>query len=138
MIKIAKTRDELIACWPLMHELRYDVAMEDYLLMYEDMKAEGYNIAYLTDNNEIVSCAGFRINTTLFRGKFLYVDDLVTATKHRSKQYGDRIMSWLKNCAIENRCKHITLNSGAQRYAAHKFYLNQGFVIEPHRFTINL
>lgn len=138
MIKIAKNQDDYAKCWPTMHELRTDISYVDYLEMLENMEAEGYIMAYI-ENEGVVACvAGFRINTVLYRGRFLYVDDLVTARNFRSLKLGAKMMDWLKAYAKENGCNNLSLHSGGQRSSAHKFYFNQGFSLLPHRFNIEL
>lgn len=138
MIKIAETEQEFIDCYACMHELRDHLALDEYLAMLKVMVGEGYELAYLAVEGEVVACAGFHMQTTLFMGKYLYVDDLVTCSAHRSQQYGARMMDWLKVYGVENGCVHLTLCSGVQRFSAHKFYLNQGFKIASHYFAQKL
>lgn len=136
MIKIAETNDELVACYAIVHELREQVLLEDYLAMLT--QNDGYQLAYLEVDGQVVCCAGFHIQPTLFMGRYMYVDDLVTGAAHRSKQYGEQMMDWLKAHAMDADCEHLTLCSGVQRFSAHKFYLNQGFRIASHYFSQKL
>lgn len=138
MIKIAETREEFVACHSVVHELRTHRALEEYLEMLEVGKAEGYRLVYLQVEGEVVACAGFHIQTTLFLGKYMYVDDLVTAEKQRSKRYGEKMLDWLKVYARNEGCENLTLCSGVQRFDAHRFYLNQGFKIASHYFSQEL
>lgn len=138
MIRIAETKQEFIACFPIVYELRAHRELEEYLAMLEVGRDEGYRLVYLTVDGEIVACAGYHIQTTLFLGKHMYVDDLVTGEAHRSKQYGARMLDWLKAQARDEGCANLTLCSGVQRFAAHKFYLNQGFDIASHYFSQKL
>ena len=66
----------------------------------------------------------------------MYVDDLVTDTAVRSTGAGKFIMDWLKNHTREHGCKQLHLDSGVQRFAAHKFYLREGFELNSHHFGI--
>lgn len=138
MIKIAKSQDEIMACFPVMHELRVHVGMDDYMAMFAVGKDEGYTLAYIEVEGNIVACAAFHIQTTLFLGKYMYVDDLVTSANHRSKQYGGKMLDWLKEYARGEGCENLTLCSGVQRFDAHRFYLNQGFSIASHYFSQKL
>ena len=45
-------------------------------------------------------------------------------------------MDWLKCHARENECEQIHLDSGVQRFPAHRFYLREGFDIASHHFSI--
>lgn len=138
MIKIAETEDELVACYAIVHELRDHLSLDEYLAMLGVMHGEGYKLAYLQVDEQVVCCAGFHMQTTLFMGKYMYVDDLVTGAAHRSLQYGAQMMDWLKAYARDVGCVHLTLCSGVQRFDAHKFYLNQGFRIASHYFSQKL
>ena len=58
------------------------------------MEKDGYKLAYIREEANIVAVAGYRINTNLFMGKHLYIDDLVTAESQRSKGYGENLLPW--------------------------------------------
>ena len=102
------------------------------------MQAEGYHLAYTLENNEIVALAGYRVYTNLFMGKHLYVDDLVTSNKFRSKGYGEKMIRWLREKAKKYECDYFHLDSGTQRSRAHKFYFMQGLSIASYHFSENL
>lgn len=138
MIKIAQTKQEYIDCFPCVNELRKHLSIDEYLQMLELGQAEGYRLAYLSVAGAVVACAGFHMQTTLFMGKYMYVDDLVTSEAHRSQQYGAQMVDWLKDYAVKNECLHLTLCSGVQRFSAHKFYLNNGFKIASYYFAQEL
>jgi GNAT superfamily N-acetyltransferase len=97
----------------------------------------GYKLAYVWDG-EVKAVAGFRISECLAWGKFLYVDDLVSKSSDRSKGYGGALFDWLVKHAKENGCAAFHLDSGVQRFAAHRFYLNKRMIIEAHHFALNL
>ncbi|WP_286268648.1 GNAT family N-acetyltransferase [Thalassotalea hakodatensis] len=95
----------------------------------------GYNIVYVKDNGKVLAVAGFVIGEKLAWGKYLYVDDLVTNEAFRSAGIGHDILTWLEEFAKEQGCSQLHLDSGVQRYSAHKFYLREGFVIASHHFS---
>ncbi|OKY25838.1 GNAT family N-acetyltransferase [Thalassotalea sp. PP2-459] len=95
----------------------------------------GYNIVYVKDNGKVLAVAGFVIGEKLAWGKYLYVDDLVTNEAFRSAGVGHDILTWLEEFAKEQGCSQLHLDSGVQRYSAHKFYLREGFVIASHHFS---
>jgi GNAT superfamily N-acetyltransferase len=66
----------------------------------------------------------------------LYVDDLVTAERHRSTGAGTRMLDWLKAHALALGRRQLQLDSGVQRFGAHRFYLREGFHISSHHFAI--
>jgi GNAT superfamily N-acetyltransferase len=102
------------------------------------MEKDGYKLAYIREEANIVAVAGYRINTNLFMGKHLYIDDLVTAESQRSKGYGENLLSWLRELAISEGCSYLHLDSGTHRGRAHKFYFEQGFTIASYHFSEQL
>ena len=71
-------------------------------------------------------------------GKALYVDDLVTDEAARSSGVGAAMMGWLVTHAREAGCAELHLDSGVQRYGAHRFYLTQRMNITSHHFALRL
>lgn len=135
MIKEAKSDDDIMRCFPVLSQLRKHLLKEDFTALIQDMFREGYRLAWLEKRGEVVCVAGFRITTTLFMGKNLYVDDLVTHEAHRSKGYGAELLEWLRTLALDNSCKFFHLDSGTQRDRAHKFYFSQGMTISTFHFS---
>jgi GNAT superfamily N-acetyltransferase len=78
------------------------------------------------------------ISESLAWGKFLYIDDLVSKSGDRSKGYGGELFDWLIDYARAENCQQLTLDSGVQRFAAHRFYLRRRMEITSHHFTIKL
>lgn len=97
----------------------------------------GYQVAYIEKEGKILSVAGFVIGEKLAWGKHIYVDDFVSNEEHRSYGAGRTMMKWLRSFAQENGCQQMHLDSGVQRYMAHKFYLREGFIIASHHFSIS-
>ena len=137
-ISLAADDQEIQSCYAVMAELRPHVAREEFLQrVRRQMEAAGYGLAYLTDG-EVKAVAGFRVSECLAWGKFLYVDDLVSKDGERSKGYGGELFDWLVGHAREQGCDQFHLDSGVQRFAAHRFYLNRRMSIEAHHFGLKL
>lgn len=136
--KIAKTDNEISRCFDVMLELRSHLIKETFLPTVRDMESEGYQLAYIQDDDKVVAVAGYRIYSNLFMGKHLYVDDLVTADAERSKGYGQQLTDWLRDVAVSEGCRVFHLDSGTHRGRAHKFYFEQGFTIASYHFSQTL
>jgi GNAT superfamily N-acetyltransferase len=95
---------------------------------------EGYRIAYIGDRRLAWSVLGFRIQTFVFSGKTLKIDDLVTLDGHENKGYASILFRWTKDYALQENCDHICLDSGFHRHQAYRFYLNHGLAIESLHF----
>jgi hypothetical protein len=70
-----------------------------------------------------VGGGGYRIMESLYAGRFCYVDDLVTDQTARSLGYGGALFDWLVAEARAAGCGRLELDSGVQRFDAHRFYL---------------
>jgi GNAT superfamily N-acetyltransferase len=133
-IRIATTDSEITACCPVMRELRPHVAEEDFLSRIRAQEESGYVLAYVEESFGPVAVAGFRVGESLGRGRFLYVDDLVTLSTHRSKGYGAALLSWLEEYAREKNCGQLHLDSGVEREDAHRFYRREGMEVVSFHF----
>ena len=69
---------------------------------------------------------------------FCYVDDLVTDESERSLGYGGALFDWLVAEARAEGCGKLELDSGVQRFAAHRFYLTKRMIISSHHFSLEL
>ncbi|MFH1552992.1 MAG: GNAT family N-acetyltransferase [Candidatus Omnitrophota bacterium] len=85
-----------------------------------------------------MAVAGFRFSECLAWGKIMYVDDLVTDENHRSKGYGDKLVDWLMEFAKKNECGQFHLDSGVQRFLAHRFYFRKALTISGYHFEVKL
>ena len=138
MIKIAHTAQEITASYPVLEQQRTHLIIESFVDQVQDLIAHGYILAYLEDRGQVVSVAGFKIDRNLYAGKHLYVEDLVTLDTMRSRGYGEAMMDWLLDYARNHQCQVLHLDSGVQRFAAHRFYLKQRMDIVSHHFLIKL
>ena len=137
-VALAVEDEEILSCYAVMSELRPHVAREEFLpRVRRQMEAAGYKLAYLADG-EVKAVAGFRVSECLAWGKFVYVDDLVSRDGERSKGYGGELFDWLVGYAAGQGCDQFHLDSGVQRFAAHRFYLNRRMFIEGHHFSLRL
>ncbi|HSC66814.1 MAG TPA: GNAT family N-acetyltransferase [Cellvibrio sp.] len=137
-IQLASTTDEITACFPVIAELRPQLSFEKYIDLVARMhKNHGYELAYVDDNG-VKSVAGIRIAEWLYSGKYLEIDDLITADGERSKGYGAALFDWVVNYAREQECVQVRLVSGVQRVDAHRFYQSRGMTFEAKYFSIIL
>ena len=134
-ISLARTDNEIYACYPVMRELRPHIKEDKFLSRIRIQQSDGYKLAYIQDKDEVVAVAGFRLGTNLAWGHFLYVDDLVTFPEHRSKGYGKALLDWLKSYAKKGGCDQLHLDSGFQRKDAHRFYVREKITSEGYHFV---
>jgi GNAT superfamily N-acetyltransferase len=139
-IKIANTETDILKCWDVLLELRPHLKKENFLSTVKEMISEGYTLAYIEEDSKAVAAVGFRYLQFLYNGKHIYIDDLSTLPASRGKGYGGKLLDYVSEIAKERGFKTVTLDSGYQRFDAHRLYLNKGFTLNCHHFskTINL
>ncbi len=139
-IRVAETDEEIRACHAVMRQLRpHHDDREAFLARVRLQQTEGYRLAALTDaTGTVAAVAGYRIGENLAWGRYLYVDDLVTDDARRSAGHGGRLLAWLAATARAAGCDELHLDSGVQRFAAHRFYLEHRMDITSHHFRQDL
>jgi hypothetical protein len=75
-IKAAENENDYLKCWKVIKELRPHLTESEYLSMMNEMKSEGYRLAYIEDGGIAASAIGFRYLQFMFNGKHFYIDDL--------------------------------------------------------------
>ena len=135
-VKLASSDAEIAAICPVMLELRPQYDSDSLNSRIKLQQAQGYQLAYVEQDGVVLSVAGFVIGEKLAWTRHMYVDDLVTAEAQRSTGAGKLLMDWLKDYARSHGCQQLHLDSGVQRFRAHRFYLREGFDINSHHFAI--
>ncbi len=136
-IALATEPAAIAACFPVVQQLRPHLVAADFVARIQRMqREEGFRLAALTDASGTVrAVAGYRFYDKLFSGKNLYVDDLVTDTAERSQGHGRALLAWLKREAVAHGCAQLELDSGVQRFAAHRFYFRERMHISAYHFV---
>lgn len=94
----------------------------------------GARMALAVEGDEVLGLAVYRCHENTFDGLKFYVDDLVTAEKHRSRGVGKALIAHLERIARGMGASGLVLDSGTHRTQAHKFYFREGFVINSFNF----
>src|SRR5213082_2824160 len=138
-ITIANTPAQIRRCHPVMRQLRpLFQDPEHFVERVLRQQKQRYLLAFLEFDGEVRAVAGYRFLESLFSGKFLYVDDLVTQAADRSLGFGGKLFDWLVEQARANNCENLELDSGVQRFDAHRFYLLKRMNISSYHFRIKI
>lgn len=139
-IKFATTLSEKEKCYEVLKQLRPHLVDKikylEQLLRME--KTNAYRLIIYQENDKVLALAGIRSMETFFQGKVLYVDDLITLESERSKGCGGKLMEFIKKYVKEEKFNALTLDSGVQRFEAHKFYFKHDFYISTYHFNCKL
>lgn len=142
----ATTDQEIISLYPVLRELRPHVASEQQLLQMvrQLVDNEACHFLYIKDTLEgetepkPVSVLSYRIIHCLFYGTQMYIMDVITLPSAKKKGYASALMDFTIEKAKQEKCNVVTLDSGYTRRDAHRFYLNKGFNMTCHHFTLEL
>lgn len=138
-ISPAETSDSIVRCFAVMRELRPALSAEEFLIKVQrQQRDDGYQLVFLEADGEIRAVAGYRIASYLAWGRLLYVDDLATRAADQGRGFGSALFDWLIEKALSEKCQEFHLDSGVQRFAAHRFYLHKGMDITAHHFALRL
>lgn len=122
----------------LMSRLRPRLSREDYLdAVPRLMATTGYRLVGLEDDG-LRALAGIRVGEWLHTGRYLEVEELVTAEADRSRGYGRALLAWIAAYARAQQCRQLRLVSGVQRSDAHRFYAREGMAWEAKYFSMDL
>lgn len=135
-IHLLKSEAELPSIAKILLQLRPQYTEKSLIEQIKSQQKSGYQIAYVKSDEEILCVAGFVVGEKIAWGKHIYIDDLVTNEKARSSGVGGFIIDWFKSHCKELGCGQLHLDSGIQKFPAHRFYLNNRFNIASHHFSI--
>ena len=89
---------------------------------------QGYRLLAVWQGTEVKALAGYRLQENLLYGRFLYVDDLVTATDARSHGLGALLIDALRDEARQQGCAHFVLDTALGNALGQRFYFRQGLL----------
>jgi GNAT superfamily N-acetyltransferase len=123
-----KNISEMLDQFTIIQELYPEMTLETYHNYLLEMLPNSYGMVIVQENKVTIGLSGFWINTKLWCGKYLELDNVIVSQKHRSKGVGNLISTFLEQNAKENNCLIMALDAYTNNFTAHKFYYNQGFV----------
>ncbi len=139
MIEYAESDEQIAATFEVMRQLRPHLVETEYVpLIRAHMSSDGFRLVFLADEGEVRAVAGYRYMNMLYCGRLLYVDDLVSDERVRSRGYGARLLDWLKDEGRRQGCSELQLISRVTREQAHRFYFREGLAIECFQFRARL
>lgn len=134
-IKLAATAADIRKCFDVLLELRPHLVQQTFVTTVQEMLTEGYTLAFIEEEGKAAAAVGFRYMQFLYNGKHIYIDDLSTLPAFRGKGYAGKLLDFVVSTAKEKGYKAVTLDSGYQRFDAHRLYLNKGFTLNCHHFS---
>lgn len=137
-LRLAESEGDIAAAFVAMSELRPHLSEQAFVAQVRRQQSEGFQLLVASREGLVLGCTGFWIAEKLAWGKHLYVDDLVVCHDFRNEGAGKAMLDYLEQLARTCQCISMHLDSGVQRFAAHRFYLREGYHISSHHFAKTL
>ncbi|MGN6740929.1 GNAT family N-acetyltransferase [Dyella sp.] len=135
----AESDDQIAATFEVMRQLRPHLERSEYVSRVRDLMAsDGLRMLVLSDDGAVGAVATYRVMNMLYCERLIYIDDLVSDERSRSRGYGSQLIARLKELGRELGCSEIQLISRTIREQAHRFYFREGFGIECFHFRNKL
>lgn len=128
-LRHAISHDELVACFPVISELRpYLKDAAEWVVRASRMASAGYRVLAAWEGERVLAVAGYRVMENLIHGRFLYIDDLVTAEGRRGSGLGASLLKELSAIGVNENCQRLVLDTAAVNTNARRFYKREGLI----------
>lgn len=136
-IRFAATEEDILKCRSAIQALRPQLTDDLYPNAIAQTLADNRQLIFVEENNEVAAIAVFETGYNLFRGKYIYIDDLSTLPEFRGKGYAGQLLDWIFEYAQKEKFEQVHLDSGVSdsRSDAHRLYLNKRFQIASLHFV---
>jgi len=122
---------DCLASFPVMRELRPHLAdAASFIARIRRQQAQGYHLLAAWRGDEVMALAGWRVQENLLYGRFLYIDDLVTAAAARGHGLGARLIDALREEARRQDCAQLVLDTALANALGQRFYFRQGLLAQ--------
>jgi GNAT superfamily N-acetyltransferase len=133
------TPDDWARAFDVMRQLRPHLAdVTAFGAQLAQQHAQGYRLLAACDGRTVLGLAGYRTQTNLLYGRFVYVDDLVVAAHLQRGGIGARLLDAVREIAREQRCAHFVLDTGLHMALAQRFYYRNGLLARGMHFVESL
>jgi len=139
-VQVVVTEADIIKCRSAIQALRPSLTDELYFEAVQKTLADNRQIIFVETDGQAAAVAVFETGYNLFRGKYIYIDDLSTLPEHRGHGYAGILLDWIIDFAKKEKYDQIHLDSGVNpnRTDAHRLYLNKRFQITSMHFVANV
>lgn len=127
---------DCLSCFHIMRELRPHLSgAQAFAEQVQRQARQGYHLLAAWQDEQIVALAGYRVLESLLYGRFLYVDDLVTAASARRLGLGGKLIEALREEAKQQTCAHLVLDTALGNSLGQRFYFRQGLLSKGLHFS---
>lgn len=132
--RILTTVDEMLPYYEIVVQMPYSFDRDQYATYLAGMIPNGYSQMVLLQEGKCVALAGFWINTKLYCGKYVELDNVIVPAGHRDKGAGGLLCRAIEKEAIRQECTTALLDAYVENHRAHRFYIREGYIIRGYHF----
>ncbi len=122
------SKAEMLQHLPVIQTLYPDIDAVTYSELLDGMLPNTYAQLAIFNKEECIGIAGYWLNTRLWCGKYLDMDNVVVLAEYRGRGIGTLMLKKLEEIAKQENCKKIVLDAYVDNYAAVRFYIREGFI----------
>lgn len=139
-IQVVASESDILKCRSAIQALRPVLTDDLYVEAVQKTLEDNRQIIFIEENGNAAAVAVFETGYNLFRGKYIYIDDLSTLPGNRGKGYAGKLVDWILDYAKKEGYTQVHLDSGVStaRTDAHRLYLNKRFQITSMHFVVNV
>jgi GNAT superfamily N-acetyltransferase len=139
-IKLVTSDSDIDKCRRAIQALRPALTDSLYPEAVKRTMADNRQIIFIETGDEAGAVAVFETGYNLFRGKYIYIDDLSTLPEHRGNGYASQLLDWIFDYAKGEGIEQIHLDSSVNeaRTDAHRLYLNKRFQVNSLHFVVKI
>jgi GNAT superfamily N-acetyltransferase len=127
-IKLFSEVEFMLPQFDLIKLLSTNISCLEYEEMLNEMIKLNYKQAVAYYNSKPVGVCGFWINTKIYSGKYVELDNVVTDENYRGQEIGKLLCNFVLTIAKQNNCKTAMLDAYLENIKAHDFYEREGFI----------
>ena len=106
----------------VIRELHQDLDERRYRELIPEMRAAGYRMFAVREEDRLAAVAGVQRLTNLYYGRHFYVYDLSVTEDARSRGHGERLLRHVEEVARGEGCGYVALACGREREGALRFH----------------
>lgn len=139
-VKTASSDTDLVKCRRAVQALRPLLTDDVYKEAVRRTLADNRTMIFVEENGEAAAVAVFETGYNLYRGKYVYVDDLSSLSEYRGRGYAGQLLDWIIDYARREGFEGVHLDSGVSeaRTDAHRLYLNKRMQVTSLHFALKV
>jgi len=136
--KILTDSHEMMDCYELIKLLNPKLSREEYALLISQMIPNHYKQLIALQNGLIMGVCGYWINTKIYSGKYIELDNVVVDVKNRNQNIGEQLCLKVLEIAEKEHCNVAMLDAYLENEEAHRFYERLGYIKKGFHFIKKL